>query len=149
MNKELFLSKAMTYCSHSERCIFDLQQKFKQWDVPEQFWDSIVDVLVSDGFIDESRYASAFVNDKIKFNSWGKQKVRYHLIQKGIGSSVISACLSDFPDGEYYTIAHRLVARKFQLLSGDAQMYNKIVRYMAGKGFDYELVSQIIRDLEA
>lgn len=139
----------MTYCSHSEKCITDLQHKFKLWDVPESYWESIIETLISEGFIDESRYASAFVNDKIKFNSWGKQKVRYHLVQKGLASSVISACLSDFPDDEYYTIAHRLVAKKHQLLSGDAQMYNKIVRYMAGKGFEYELVSHIIRDLEA
>lgn len=149
MSRDQYFSKAMAFCTHSEKCISDVQKKMVQWDVSETDQEFIIDALIAENFINEERYASAFVNDKIKFNYWGKQKVRFQLLQKGLPSEVVTMCLQQFPDDIYFEIAEGLMLKKCAQLENDVQMHNKVIKYMFGKGFDYDLIRNILSKIDS
>ncbi|WP_304966528.1 regulatory protein RecX, partial [uncultured Parabacteroides sp.] len=78
------LHRAAAYCSASERCIQDVEKKIKAAGLTGEESDRIVARLLEERFIDESRFARYFVNDKLRFNKWGRIKIRQHLQAKRV-----------------------------------------------------------------
>ncbi len=82
MNKKEALTKSRSVCSRQEQCHQDILNKLSNWDVSKSDSEQILEILEQEGFIDHSRYATSFANDKLKFNGWGKIKIRWMLRQK-------------------------------------------------------------------
>ena len=76
------LNKAAAYCAAAEHCRSEVQTKLLQWGASANQTSDILDQLEDQGFLSETRYCSAFVNDKIRFQGWGKEKIRMALKQK-------------------------------------------------------------------
>ena len=95
------LRKAASYCSIAEHCIEDVNNKLQKWNVPAEWHEPIIDRLIADGFIDENRYAKAFVVDKFRLNKWGKTKIALALKLKGVSKEDISEALELIDEGEY------------------------------------------------
>ena len=81
------LHRAAALCSSAEHCTADIREKLARWGVTEADSRTIIDRLVQERFIDEQRYAVAFVKDKFRFSGWGRIKMRYALQQKRIDGS--------------------------------------------------------------
>ena len=77
------LHKAASYCPISEHCISDVTTKLRAWEVEEFDRKKIIENLIEDDFINEKRYAVAFVRDKFRLNKWGKIKITMALREKG------------------------------------------------------------------
>jgi regulatory protein len=75
------VSKASELCSRSEKCSFDLEIKCRDWQLSRDETSRLLTFLQKEGFINHERYACSFVNDKFKFNKWGKIKLAYALRQ--------------------------------------------------------------------
>ena len=76
------LHRAAAYCSTAERCIQDVQKKIDAAGLPPDASERIIARLLKERFIDESRYTRFFVNDKLRFNKWGRVKIGYELYKK-------------------------------------------------------------------
>ena len=87
--QEFFL-KASYYCSLSEHCIQKVREKLVQWETPKEFIQPIIDRLVEEDYINEERFARAFVKDKFRFNHWGRIKITTHLRALAISSDIIA-----------------------------------------------------------
>ena len=82
------LHRAAAYCSAAERCIQDVQKKIDAAGLPPDASERIIARLLKERFIDESRYTRFFVNDKLRFNKWGRVKIGYELYKKNIPSPI-------------------------------------------------------------
>ncbi len=80
------LHRAAAYCSAAERCIQDVQKKIDAAGLPPDASERIIARLLKERFIDESRYTRFFVNDKLRFNKWGRVKIGHELYKKNIPS---------------------------------------------------------------
>ena len=76
------LNKAAAYCTLCERCTSEVTSKLTQWGIEPSEQIKIVERLQQEGFIDEERYCRAFVNDKVRFNRWGRIKITASLREK-------------------------------------------------------------------
>ena len=147
--KKEALSKAMRICSSQEKCKHDIRIKLKLWEVSERDIKEILDQLVKEKFIDEKRYASFYTNDKFKFNNWGKIKIRYSLKQKYIAEALINDALEKI-DFEIYKEALRsILENKSRSIKSSNQFDKKakLVRFAQGRGFEYELILEVIDKL--
>lgn len=106
------LHRAAAYCSASERCIQDVEKKIKAAGLAGEESDRIVSRLLQERFIDESRFARYFVNDKLRFNKWGRVKINYEMQRKGIPSSIRSEALEGIDEQEYRSILLSLLKSK-------------------------------------
>ena len=88
------LHRAAAYCSAAERCIQDVQKKIDAAGLPPDASERIIARLLKERFIDESRYTRFFVNDKLRFNKWGRVKIGYELYKKNIPSPIREESLS-------------------------------------------------------
>ncbi len=73
--------KAEAYCSMAEHCRAEVMEKLYQWGVSSEWMEGILNHLEQEGYIDQVRYAKAFVRDKYRFNQWGRIKIAQSLRQ--------------------------------------------------------------------
>jgi regulatory protein len=134
---EQALHRLAAYCSRGERCIFDLRQKMRQWEIPEEDQKKIVQHLQDEKFLDESRFCRAYVNDKWKYNHWGTHKIAAGLKEKQIPLPLIREALSGIDSDENCEQLRRLLAAKRKTVKGgrEYEIRQKLIRFAIGRGF--------------
>jgi len=139
------LEKMRILCSRREYCRSDILKKVvPALDGDRQEAEKIVDILVNEKFIDELRYASAFVRDKSALSGWGAVKIRYMLSSKGIPRDVISEALGDVDEGKARVRLEKLMENRYRSLKDDPQCRLKMLRFGLGRGYEYDEVSSVI-----
>lgn len=139
------LEKMRILCSRREYCRSDILKKVvSALDGDRQEAEKIIDILVNEKFIDELRYASAFVHDKSALSGWGAVKIRYMLSSKGIPRDVISEALGDVDEGKARVRLEKLMENRYRSLKDDPQCRLKMLRFGLGRGYEYDEVSSVI-----
>lgn len=148
--KEVYASAAR-YCSSVERCEFEVRKKLNQWHVDIAMAQEVIERLQQDKFIDEKRYAHAFVKDKFNLNGWGRVKIRHHLGQKNISKKAIEDGLNDQMDEELYQQKlYDLLDKKRRTLKEDDAYKKraKLVQFAQSRGFEISLALDLLDQLE-
>ena len=91
---EQALRALMTVCAKSERAISDVRRSLTRWGVAPEQHQPIIDRLVRERFIDEARYAEAYVREKLNLSRWGVRKIRAALKAKRIPEQTIDEALA-------------------------------------------------------
>jgi regulatory protein len=146
---KIALSKAMAICSKREYCIDDLRNKLKSWKVEDTEAEKILQTLQTENFINESRYAEAFVKDRFKYNKWGKIKISAHLRAKNISSDKIKLALESIDNETYKNIVKEILNshRKSIKAKNQYDLKGKLFRFGLSKGYESELLYDILSDL--
>ncbi len=149
LSESEMLHRAAAYCSAGERCIQDMEKKIKAAGLTEEESDRIIARLLEERFIDESRFARYFVNDKLRFNKWGRVKINYEMQRKGIPSGIRSEALAGIDEQEYCSILLSLLKSKKKATRGknDREIYAKLLRFAFGRGFETKETSGCLKQL--
>lgn len=140
------LQRAATLCSRKEMCSGQIRQKLKEWDIPVAWTDRILTHLTEQKFVDDNRFASLFVREKFRLNRWGRVKMMHVLRQYGLDEGIIQNALEEIDEEAYYQTCYELVKIKSGTLKEKNQFSRKgkLLRYATGKGFETDLVYQIL-----
>ena len=146
---KIALEKAMAQCSSREYCSDDIRNKLSLWGVDNDDIGKILRILISDNFINEPRYATAFVRDKFKYNKWGKVKISAHLRGKKVPQDIISSALDSIDNDLYIKLLRELIEahRKSVKAKNQYDLKAKLLRYGLSKGFESNLLYDILNDL--
>lgn len=144
MSYDEILYKLAAKCSVSEQCMSDIEAKLSRYDLTEEERTRILRHLVEEKYIDDRRYAEAFVRDKYRFNKWGRIKIAQGLRMKGIDSKTISTAMKAIDEAEYLDILRDLIKAKRKSTRGknDYEINGKLVRFATGRGFEYAAIRQ-------
>ena len=144
MSYDEILYKMAAKCSTSEQCMSDIEAKLSRYDLTEEERTRILRHLVEEKYIDDRRYAEAFVRDKYRFNKWGRIKIAQGLRMKGIDSETISTAMKAIDEAEYLDILRDLIKAKRKSTRGknDYEINGKLVRFATGRGFEYAAIRQ-------
>ena len=135
-------------CAQSEQCSMDLRQKLYRWEISASDSEKILKHLTDLRFVDDARFAVAYCRDKCRFNHWGKIKIAYGLRSKHISSQHIQEALNAIDEDEYLQILENVVRVKAKSIK-DVDTYEgrtKLFRYVASRGFEIGLISDIIKN---
>lgn len=140
------LNKAAAYCTLCERCTSEVSNKLTAWGIAPAGQQNIIERLQSEGFIDEERYCRAFVNDKLRFNHWGRIKIIAALRDKRLPAEHINAAIELIDKEEYMSVLRDVIAAKQKELKGndDYAARQKIVRFAASRGFEPAKILKIV-----
>jgi len=144
------LNKAMAQCSRREYCCEDIRNKLSSWGVNESDSDKIITTLIKENFINELRFASAFVKDKFKYNKWGKIKIGMHLRAKKIPSDIVKSALDDIDYENYINSLKGIISSHRRTVKAKNQydLKAKLIRHALSKGFESSLVYEILNEPE-
>lgn len=139
---EQALASLQRLCARAERSSGDALRLMATWDVDRSRRHEVLQKLISDKFIDDRRYAEAFVREKTSLSAWGEYKIRTALRRKSIDEKIISAALGDIDsEANIERLAQRL-ARKVKSIKYETpyQLKTKLLRYGLSLGFQMEQV---------
>ncbi|MDO4949929.1 MAG: regulatory protein RecX [Bacteroidales bacterium] len=138
ITKEQARSKAEAYCAKSEHCEAEIRMKLLDWKVGTSDAEEVVRHLIDERYIDNHRFAKAFVRDKFRFGSWGKVKIAQHLRAKQIDPSVIEEALDEIDATAYIDTLRRLLAAKSRNVTAHSEYERngKLIRFALGRGFE-------------
>ena len=144
------LSKLQSLCARSEQAPYDIFQKALKMGLDSDTAQSLVDQLVSDNFLNTERYAQAFVNDKFRFEHWGRIKISYALRTKQIPDHDISIALEEkIDDDEYLETCCDLLRSRMRGMSLPLSPNDRarLYRYLAQRGFESEVIGRALSTL--
>ena len=143
--KEAYLTLA-ALCAQAEHCQWEMLEKMRRWEVPEEAQARVMQRLVSERYVDDERYAQAFVKDKIRYNKWGRRKVDQALWQKHIDEDIRKRVLDEVDDDEYLSVLRPLLKqkRKSTKANSDYELNQKLMRFALGRGFTFDIIRQCI-----
>jgi len=149
LSRKELLTLITHYCSREERCIFDVTKKISEYNLPESEITEIIEFLKKEKYIDELRYTEAFVNDKFRFNKWGKYKINFALKQKHIPDHIIAEALEKIPEENYHSLLHDELSKKLRSLSKSSgyELKSKLYRFAASRGYENDLILEVINEL--
>lgn len=146
MTTDEILYKLAARCSVSELCLSDIEAKLSKYDLPEEEKTRILRHLVEENYVNDGRYAEAYVRDKYRFNKWGRIKIAQGLRMKGIDKETIATALEAIDEAEYQDILRDLIRAKRRTTKGknDYEINAKLIRFATGRGFEFGAIRQCL-----
>ena len=133
-------------CARSEHCQHDMLEKMRRWEMSDEAQAHVMQRLISERYVDDERYARAFVRDKILYNKWGRRKVEQALWQKHIDDDIRQRILDEVDDEEYVNVLRPLLKQKRRTLkaTSDYELNQKLVRFALSRGFTYDIIRKCL-----
>lgn len=143
--QEAYLQLA-ALCAQAEHCQQEMRDKMRRWELDETAQNRIVARLVKERYIDDERYARAFVKDKIRYNKWGRRKVQQALWLKHIDSEIQQRVLDEIDEKEYLDVLRPLLKQKRKSIkaASDYELNQKLVRFALSRGFGFDIIRQCL-----
>lgn len=142
------LSKLQDQCARREYCRSDVFSKaLKALDGDRDAADEIVESLVSDRFVDDFRYASAFAREKASITGWGPVKIRFALSGKGVPREAVDAALQEIDCDKADVRMEKALRAKHHTLEGDPQAKLKLLKFAFSRGYEYDQVKDLIEGI--
>ena len=142
------LDKMAKYCAYQERCVKDVRDKLKTFEIPEEEKAKILDYLLDNRFVNDERFAKAFVRGKVNQSGWGVNKIRFLLIQKGIDKNIIDEALGQTDEEVYRQRLIDILKTKSKTVkaANDFEKKRKLATYAMQKGFEGSLVWEVLKE---
>ena len=143
--QEAYLQLA-ALCAQAEHCQQEMRDKMRRWELDETVQNRIIARLVKERYVDDERYARAFVKDKIRYNKWGRRKVQQALWLKHIDSDIQQRVLDEIDEKEYLDVLRPLLKQKRKSIKAesDYELNQKLVRFALGRGFSFDIIRQCL-----
>ncbi len=142
--------KAQLSCAYQERCQQEMRDKLYEWGLYSNDVENIIANLISDNYLNEERFAKAYVGGKFRIKKWGRIKIRIELKKRKISDYCIKKGMQEINDSDYAKTLNEIIAKKSkEIKGGKLQVRNyKIAQYVMSRGFEGDLVWDSIKQLE-
>ncbi len=138
--------KLAALCARSEHCQQEMLDKMRQWGVSDEDQAKVMARLIKEKYVDDERFAHAFVYDKIRYSKWGRRKVEQALWMKRIDEHISKSILDEVDDEEYLQILRPLLKQKSKSVTGrnEYERTMKLIKFALGRGFTMDIIKQCI-----
>lgn len=143
--QEAYLQLA-ALCAQGEHCQWELTEKMRRWEIDEAAQARVMQRLVAERYVDDERFARAFVKDKVRYNKWGRRKVEQALWQKHIDADTQQRVLSEIDDEDYLDVLRPLIQQKRRTTkaANDYELSQKLIRFALSRGFTFDIIRQCL-----
>ena len=135
-------------CSRREYCMSDIMKKATMaLEGDKDAAAKVLEVLVSERYVDDLRYATAYAREKAMISGWGETKIRYMLSAKRIPRDLITQAIAEIDEDKADSRLQKLLENKARSLKDDPQRRLKLLRFALGRGYQYDDVKKVIDTL--
>jgi regulatory protein len=149
-NIKTALTRAKNWCAFQEQCVWDINQRLIKLELSHSEINLVIEQLIKEGFLNEQRYADAYVSGKFRISKWGRIKIASGLRMKQIPEKMIASALNSIDLETYRDCLVKLLKKKeyeLRKLPADKSRL-KLTRFALQKGYESDLVYQVINSKE-
>ena len=137
---------ALSKISYAQKTSFEIEKILKDNDFSGNTIEKVINFLNEYGILNDELYVKSYVSDKHNISRWAKNKIRYSLKAKKISDILIETYIDKISDDEEYEKAYNFALKKAR---DNFSMENKqkVYRYLAGKGFEFDIINKVVGEL--
>ncbi len=142
--------KALRYCAYQERSHQEVKNKLYELGLSSSDADELLTYLITEGFLNEERYAKLFAGGKFRIKHWGRIKITHTLESKGVSKNCIRIGLKEIDEDDYQQMLKKLIIEKLSAHKEENSFLalDKISKSMILKGYEPDLVWKILKTKE-
>lgn len=143
------MNRAASLCARSEQAPADIREKLVKWGLSHSAANQVLAQLIEQGYIDERRFARAFVNDRFRFNGWGRIKIAHQLRLKGIPNEIIDEAMTAIDEEQYRERLMELLRAKWRDVSDrePRAAWAAMMRFAASRGFEAGIAGECVKQV--
>ena len=141
------LKKLEYYCAYQERCHKEVKSKLKDMKMIPQAIDTIVVHLIENNYLNEERFAKAFVRGKFRIKKWGKNRLIRELKLREISKYSIDSALKEIAEEDYHNTLDELVTKRIEQVK-EKNIYKKkkkVADYLLYRGWESHLIYEKLK----
>lgn len=138
------LERAKKYCAYQERCHSEVRGKLIEWKVYGDDLEEIIATLIGENFLNEERYAKAYVSGKFNINHWGRKKIIQGLKAKQVSDYCIRKGLETIREEDYLRVMAGLLEKRRREKKTHSGF--QLAQYLLSRGFEYPEIQKIMAD---
>ena len=97
----LAIDRLKKYCAIQDRCQWDVIKKMNEWQLTQNTQNHILELLISNQYINEERFSISFCQGKFRIKKWGRNKIKHALRKRDISENCIIKGLNSINEDEY------------------------------------------------
>lgn len=143
------IARLKTLCAKSEKSTSDIRRSLMRWNIERSEWTAIIAELTAEKFIDDRRYAAAYVRDKLNFSRWGAAKIRQGLYAKQIAPDIIAEAMAQVDPSQMTEKLEYALKNKAKTVksTSDYDLKMKLIRFGCSRGYSYDEVSDAVEKI--
>lgn len=147
LSPEQALQKIYHYCAYQERSHKEVRNKLYTYGLWRNQVEDLITQLITEGYLNEERFAKSFAGGKFRMKKWGKVKITRELEAHGLTPRCIRHGLNEIDERDYQRTLESLIVRKWDTTEepNAFKKKDKVARYAIMKGYEPDLVWGIIR----
>lgn len=141
------LARMYRYCAYQERSHQEVKNKLYTFGLFKSEVEELITRLITEGFLNEERFAKAFAGGKFRMQKWGRIKIVHELEARGLTKNCIKAGLREIDDDDYRSALQDLLDKKAAQIHEEDVFVKRdqLARYAIQKGFEPDLVWQLLK----
>ncbi len=143
------LVKIYRYCAYQERSHQEVRNKLFEYGLHTGEVDELLSRLITEGYLNEERFAKAFAGGKFRMQKWGRMKIQRELEHRGLTKNCIGRGMKEIDPGDYSKTLKELIKKKAKQ-TAETNLFkkrDKVARFAIFKGYEPELVWEVVKDL--
>ncbi len=147
LDKKTALVKAESWCAYQERSQSEVRNKLYEWGLRHDELEEVITELIVTNFLNEERFALAYVSGKVNIKKWGKVKIKQGLKLKKVPDRLIQKALNSIDEQKYLENLLSIAVKKAAVMKekDSVKLKFKLVTYLLGKGFENDLIFDVLK----
>lgn len=147
-DERVILEKMRSYCMYQERCIQEVKKKLSHLQVVPKTKLKIINHLIDDDYLNEVRFATSFIQGKLRIKKWGRIKLNYELRIRGVKKFIIDEEINKISNDDYYDYFNKFSNNKIKILKGSKdQKKRSFINYFTYRGWENNLIYEKLNEI--
>jgi regulatory protein len=140
-------AKAEHYCAYQERSQQEVRDKLYDWGLWPDAVEQIISYLIEENFLNEERFAKAYVQGKFNQKQWGRIKIKMGLQAKRVSPNLIKKALMIIDGDDYLATLTHLIEKKAPGIAEKDSFKRryKLQQYAMSRGYEADLISDVLK----
>ncbi len=136
------------YCAYQERCHKEVRNKLREMRMIPEAIDNIMVHLIQHNFLNEERFAKAYVRGKFRIKKWGKNRLVRELKFRQISKYSMDSAMKEIDLDDYYQTLDELVIKRIAQVN-EKNIYKKkkkVADYLLYRGWESHLIYEKLNE---
>lgn len=142
-------SKILKYITFKMRSEKEVREKLFTYNIDGNTLENILSKLRENGYLDNTKYLEAYINDSINLTLYGPNKITSNLLKKGFNMNTIKKSLDIITFETWFNRCGKIVEKKLKSLKNGSNraIIGKLRIDLINNGYDDIYFNEILKNI--
>ncbi len=133
---------ALYYIGYKMRTETEVRKKLIEKNFTEDIIERVVEFLKRYNYVDDEKYCSSYIKERLRCNPKGKYALKMELKQRGVKESIICRALEQSDIDEFGDAVKLLEKRCYDLGDIDEKEKKRLIVFLQRRGYSYDIIKE-------